>query len=369
KALERALVKASVRAGARVAASVAPHEKPATVTGVPAGVMQQVKYTFTDLFKFLPIAELPVKGLTFSKVLNGVGPWAGTLPVEDRNVRRSDWITATSVWRSALWVDINGSLLYGGPTTSRVYDEAAGTVSLAGNDFCFYLSQRLQAKDYSKYKDPSGYFWAEKAPVLSMAYYILQQAMEVTGSIPIQVVQSGATPAFEYWVAFSAPGSQYQTVASLLGQLQELGYLIGVDYTCRVHYENGKRATHIELAYPRLGNTSGQPTVIELVNGLGLKWPEDGSQMANKIVELAGSTTDRSSTKLFEEALAAGYPLMEATVSHPSLAPSEVPSSGILEAYLSGALWLKAYPQVAPQITLPMFGSPSIFELNVGDNV
>src|SRR5208282_4508062 len=140
----RALVKASVRAGARVAIQVAAKATPGTVAGVPAGVKQQIKYAFTDLFKFLTIAELPVKGLTFSKVLNGVGPWAGTLPIEDRNVRRTDWITATSVWRSALWVDINGSLLYGGPTTSRVYDEAAGTVSLAGNDFCFYLSQRLQ---------------------------------------------------------------------------------------------------------------------------------------------------------------------------------------------------------------------------------
>src|SRR5271155_5559663 len=93
---------------------------------------------FTDLFRFQTIAELPLNSLAFSKALNTPGAWSGTLPIEDRRGRRSAWIQATNVNRSAMWVDIDGVLLYGGRTTGRDYEMTSGTMALSGTDFLGY---------------------------------------------------------------------------------------------------------------------------------------------------------------------------------------------------------------------------------------
>src|SRR5665213_4526969 len=107
---------------------------------VPAGVDHQITCKFTDVLGFSTIAELTVNGLQFSKSVNLPGPWQGTLNVEDSNVRETAWLEATAVNRTALWVDIDGALLYGGMTTQRQYQSSSGVVSLSGSDFCGYLA-------------------------------------------------------------------------------------------------------------------------------------------------------------------------------------------------------------------------------------
>lgn len=333
----------------------------------PPGLKHQVTCTFTDLFKFKALAELPLTNLTFSKVLDGVGPWAGELNVEDSRMRQANWINATSVWRTALWIDIDGVPIYAGPTLGRDYDEESNKASLSGSDFLTYPAFRLQARGYVDYTDPEGHKWggAPFAPTTAIAYWVLQQALVLYGSIPLRVARDGETPPEKYWVSFEAPLEQEQTVGSILTQMQEPGYLTGIDYGQDLSYENKKRVAQITLSYPRRGSIVN-PHVIEIPNGFGLKYGEDGTSQANSIIELAGGTTDRTKESFFVAAIAEGYPLLEATVTRPALTGD---GAGLIEAYLSGSLATKAFPVIAPTIKLPMFGEPSIFDLNVGDDV
>ena len=334
---------------------------------VPPGADPQITYKFTDIFRNRLIAELPITTVTFSKVLNGVGPWAGTLNVNDRGVQRSNWITATAPWLSSFWIDINGVLIYGGPVINRQYTRSTGLVSLSGFDFAGYLGQRGQAQDYSNYTDSEGHAWAiTGAAALRIAFYILKQALTVDQSIPIKVVTQGATPE-SLWITLSAPLTQSQTLASLLTQCQELGYLVGIDYACDVAYVGGVPAAQITLSYPRR-EASTKP-VIDLDNVLDLQWPEDGSQQANRIVEQAGATSDRTGGKEWPPAREAGYPLLETTISHPALAPTASGNAAILEACAQGDITTRAFALTVPSVLMPMFGSPSILTLPLGGDV
>jgi hypothetical protein len=322
-----------------------------------------ITYKFTDLFKFRTLAELPLNAVTFSKCVNAAGPWAATLNIEDLQVQRSNWLAATDENKTALWVDIDGTLVYGGICQNRKYTLSKGQVALSGTDFCGYTSQRRQAANYTRYTDPEGHKWSTKpgAAVLRIAYYVLKQAFEKKYSIPIRVVTEGVTPE-EYWQTFSAPIEQQKTLAAILSELQGLGYLVGIDYACDVFFENGRPVAQITLSYPRRG---GDATTLEVSSLTELEYDGDGSGQGNIIAELAGGTSARTYEVEWKKALEEGYPLYELVESHSSTSDSEE-SANFLAAYAAGDLSMYAYPTTAPVATLPLFGTPSIFDLTVG---
>lgn len=329
-----------------------------------------ITYKFTDLLRFETIAELPLKGATFSKVVSGVGPWGGTLNVEDPGMRRANFGAATAVGKTAMWIDVDGALIYGGLVTKRVYDPTSGIITLSGSDFAQYLAMRLQAFDYENYTDAEGHKWAETgAPVLAIAYTILKQAMTVVNSIPVKIVRTGITAEKLNWITFSAPRAQEQTLASILSQLQELGFMVGVDYAADVEYVDGRPSVAVTLAYPRRGAQGKGPTtpVIEMTSATDWGWEEDSSQQATAIVEQAGATSLRSSPGEWEPATEAGYPLYEACITHPALAPTESPEQQLV-AYLQGSLATNAFPFTIPSATIPMFETPGLLSLDAGDN-
>lgn len=334
------------------------------VISIPDGVDHQITYKFTDLFKFETLAELPLNGTTFSLAVNGTGPWSGKLKVDDSEVRETNWINATSPWLAAMWVDIDGDLYYGGPVTGRKYQSSAGTVTLSGSDFCGYFSQRVQAQDYTAYTDPDGHTWATEpgAPAPRIAYYLLKQALEKEHSIPIDIAYDETVVDSEFWITFTAPITQQQTLAALLMQLQQLGYLVGVDYACDVQYVAGVPSVSVTLSYPRRGSTSAG-TVIELSDSTDLEYDEDGTQAGNRVIEQTGVISTEATSKSWGPATAEdGYPLLEKVVSHAALSPT-VASPSVLEAYANGDLSIYTYPLLAPVIPMPMFGSPSIKDL------
>ncbi len=340
---------------------------------VPPDAGHQVTYKFTNIFTFETIAELPVNNPTFSLAVNAAGPWQATLATEDENIRKTNWINATAPWLTALWIDIDGALIYGGPVTGRKHQQSTGILTLSGADFTTYLSQRVQAGDYEAFIDPEHNEWAVEgkgASVPRIAYYLLKEAMEQENSLPIEIVDAASSvPDERYWITFSAPIAQRQTLLSMLTQLQQLGYLVGIDYACDVQYVAGAPTVAITLSYPRRGETGAFPPVIELSASTDMEYSEDGTQAGNRVIEQTGATAALATSGEWKPAWEDGYPLLEKVVSHAALSPTPA-SEAVLSAYVDADLAIYAYPLLAPVIPLPMFGSPSIFDLTpVGDDV
>lgn len=230
-------------------------------------------------------------------------------------------------------------------------------------------------------------------PAVEIAYWMLKQALEVSGSMPIDVktyMPNGEELAEadiaainrSYWITFSSPVHQAQTLDAILTQLQELGYLVGIDYyTGYDRSSAGVPETVIALAYPRAGiSEPSEAPVIELSEALEFTYHEDGTGQSNSVSARAGAgetkkEKEEERKKSWAKALEEGYPLLEQVGTMPAMAKSEEPEKA-LEAFLRGLLATSAYPLLAPVITLPMFGAReggegglSIFDIKVGDDV
>lgn len=396
-----------------------------TATGVtipssysPIGDTHLIRYFVTTLdtqplspgTPGIPVAELPFENVTFSPfVLNTPGPFSATLYIEDEQVLNTNWINGTNPGKTFFWVDIDGDLVYGGRILQRVYNETDQSVTLTGMDFNSYWQQRLQAGDYTtviqEYTTASGttyyYDWsasgiagllpATGVPAPMVPYKILTDAAAVTGSMPnLQVPIRGQGPGTksdpDTWVdtypsedliTFSAPKSQYQTVDSLSSQITEMGYGIGVDIVTEVAWQGNKPTAFTYIAWPRFGKTFAEQgtdiQVLDLSSAIDIEWSEDASSQATSLVELFGNYggTNKPATT-YEPALETyNYPLLEQAVSHTDVNPL-TNNSGFEDTLLAGDQDLYTYPQLAPVVTLPVFGwgtGFSLASLPLGDDV
>ena len=231
------------------------------------------------------------------------------------------------------------------------------------------------------------------APTVEIAYWLLVQALEVGGSMPIEVktykpdgieeLTEADIAAInkEYWITYNSPINQSQTLDAMLTQLQELGYLVGIDYyTGYDRSAAGVPETVIALAYPRAGiSEPSEAPVIELSEALEFTYDEDGTGQSNLAVTRAGAGESRKEKEtvreqLWAKALDEGYPLLEQVGTMPALAKTS--SGSAIAAFLWGLLATSTYPLLAPVVTLPMFGAReggegglSIFDIKIGDDV
>ena len=307
------------------------------------------------------LAELPLEQVGYSYVVDGPGSWQATLNVEDPNVQSAGWLTATQVNQTALFIDIDGTLVYGGIVQSRKYKMSTQQVTLSGTDFYGYLSQLIQAYDYT-----NTWATAPGAAAVTIGQQVLLDsivALEAPFS-PIAITQIGPVPPGDEstWITATFPQSQEQTVDAILSQLSQLGFMVGIDYACDVAYLANdffpdviQPTPVINLSYPRRGLSAAldeATMVIDLSEAIDLEYDEDGTTQSNDITEQTGSSGGISSPYSYDN----GYILLQQVISHASMSPAAAPTA-LLDAFGAGDLATFAYPQTAPVLTVPLFAS------------
>lgn len=342
---------------------------PSPVTpSIPVATPHVVTYKMADAFSSALLAELPLMDVEFTLVLNQAGPWKAELNVEDPLTRSADWIAATAINRTCLYVDIDGTLAYGGITTDRTYQLSKSTLSLSGSDHYYYIGRRLQAKDY-------GAVWASTpAAAAYIAETVMTDALAVDGSLPILITPAAVAPT-EFWIPFSAPIQQRLSVDMIVQQLCAMGYLVGADVKANPIYVGGLPTAQLTLGYPQLGNTPPAPLlVMDVASAIDFTYDENGTSQANGMVEMLSGSGGVSGEGFAEGPLMEGWPLLEAVGSHSSMSSIPV-SDAVVEAFITADLALRAYPLTTATITYPLFDDsglgyyPSWGEWAVGDDV
>lgn len=353
----------------------APIQTPTEKVGTP----HVITYYCTDNFGNL-IAELPFTGVKFSRVLNGAGTFSANLPVEDPRVQALNWIEATAPNLTCLWVIVNGtSVVWGGMIQQRTYTMNNQQVSIQANEFWAYLNQRVQAFDYST-------TWAAMpgAGAVTMGAKIITDALNTADTLGVlfpgstQVVVEGTVPA-AYFIVASFPLSQQQQIGSLIQQLQTMGYLVGFDFATDINLVEGIPTAQLTLSYPRRGRIAGTTgLMVDTAYATDFTYPEDGTQQADKIWELATAAGGVGSVVQWAPAMTVdGYPLLESVESHMVFSAltyytdEEVSASQpVLNAWGQDDLFLYAFPPVAPTITVPLFGrSLTLGDFEIGDDI
>jgi hypothetical protein len=311
-------------------------------------------YKAFDLMSMEELDPLPYTGVSFGRQVNSPGPWTGGLLISDPSVRELRYLESSRPARTALFVDYLGTLIWGGMVWTRKYKESTRTLSVGAQEFGSFFQQRLQALDY-------GSTWETEAgenPLLIVQKIVEDaQAKELemcgkyaAGKIGFAINSTaGEAPP----IKVSYPGTQLQTIDSIVSTLSQMGLTAGFDYSFDVEYLPGTKTPGVtmNLWYPRQGRTAGETGItLQASDMTDNEYPEDGTKQATSVTATgSGSGGLQPADVIAEEALLEGYPLLEAMVSH-----TQVNDQSVLVNVAFGEARLRAWPVVTPTQIVPV---------------
>lgn len=343
-------------------------------------------YYFADLASGAIKGALPLTGVSFQKILNGVGQFQGTIDLADPNIANLDWLDQTLPSRSAVFVDYNGVIVWGGIVQARSYafQPQSRKLSITASDCWSYFQQRIQATDYSAppFSGITGpnsamAIWnlanadsdSEWDPVL-VAWQTIADALNnvnygsILGGVGIAansftsaaayLASASGTPQTEY-INVTYPYSSLQTIDTIVSQLTQLGLNVGFDKGFDVAWSAGPLSVPVgtvNLSYPRRGRTfANNNLMVDLSTSRSYTFPEDGTQTANVIYETGGQGAISVIENL--NPLLQGYPIWEAVKSRSNI------TSALVLALLANIglsdLFYFSYPAVVPTFQISLF--------------
>ena len=359
-----------------------------------------LSYNLYDLSTGTFLGHLPLGSVTFGSQLNTPGQFSGQIDIADPRVQALGPIQTTQPARTALMVDYNGAIIWGGIIWPRNYDFSPQTrkLTITATELWSYLQQRVQATDYSSppYSGLTGLaakmaIWnASGTDALGVwdpkliAWQIISDALtqvaygNILGGLGIAAnsytstaayLASGTqTPQGDY-ISVNYPYPSLQQVATLVGQLMANGLGVGFDGAVDVAYSGAPGSVPVgtvNLSYPRRGRTYAQNgLVLNCGSALSYSPPEDGTQTGNTIYEQGGSSSLVVSQNLTP--LQQGYPILEQIKSR-----ANITSANLLPVLTNlglSDLFIGSYPVVTPSVTMDLFNSSCpLGDFIVGDN-
>ena len=337
--------------------------------------MATYRYLFADLLSNVITGELPVRLAIFQTRLNAAGKadFTGSIPLSHPQVVAQDVENITAPRRTALYVDRDGTLVWGGIVWTRRYASSEnGQLEIKASTFDSYAYHRwiegvIPMPDLSDQPQPAGLpqvtFVQVDQLLMAQQLVALMQgtgAGGMPGGIGIQL--GGETCGVlrdRQWFGYEQKG-----YGEALQQLSEVEN--GFDYLIDVRYDdNDQPAKYLRLGYPQLGRWWGAPTLTFEYPGnvLSYVWPEDGSSGANDYAEVGigeGSAMLRSRATTMEP----GYPLYQLTGSY-----KDVKEQWTLDAHAAEDLRLAYGDVVVPEMTVRADIEPVLGEYWPGDSV
>jgi hypothetical protein len=317
-------------------------------------------YLFADLRTGAILDELPLSGVSFDKRLNDTGSLRAQLRVDDPGIRERGLRQLTEPGRTALYVERDGALLWGGIVWTTRYSAGGGTLEIGASDFLSYFEHR---RVLAYPVNTTAVIPATNLDQMAIAAGLIEQAQgHPGGDIDLEV--RGATDSGVLRTVSYQPGELKQ-VADALRDLANADR--GFDFSVDVEYAtDGRPRRFLRLGYPRLGQ-AGAPYVWEYgVNLIDFTWPRDAASMATRMFAQGTSETGEPLLRFAEDtaAYAQGWPLLEDAASQ-----LDTKNTTLIDAQARGELAVRNRPVVLPELTVRADLDPLIGLYSVGDDV
>ena len=316
------------------------------------------RYLFADLLTNEIVGELPLTGVSFTQQLNQAGTLQGHLLLSGMTTAEFNVNQSTIPGRTAIYVDRNDELIWGGVIWERSYNSSAQQLTISAREFESYFERRriTQTVDFANIDQ------------LVIARTLIDNAQAVAnGDIGVitGAETSGVLVSRTYY---------YYEIKGVYPALQDLSRADnGFDFNIQVSYDpitNDPLKTLV-LGYPRSGtvyniNDPEAPVFIfPAGNIVEYEYPEDGSVAANVVYALGAGSNEG---KLLETAqdtakLADGWPLLEEQANY-----SDVTDSVYLAELANGQVLAVAYPPTTIKIVVPAYVTPELGSYSIGDD-
>jgi hypothetical protein len=315
------------------------------------------RYLFADLLTNNIIAELPLTDVSFTQQLNQAGTFQGSILLSGINTDAYNAINGTIPGKTGIYVDRNGTLIWGGVIWGRPYSSDSQKLTINAREFESYFERRLINTTTSFTNQDQ----------LGIAQNLITLAQSAPyGNIGVQVgtETSGVLLSRTYYGYEKK--QVYQAIQDLARQLD------GFDFNIQVAYNgSGNPSKTLRLGYPRLGTpySSSNPSapVFELPasNIVNYDLSEDGSITANTVYTLGAGSNEG---KLIQSAsdstkFADGWPLLETAINY-----SEITDSTYLAQLASGQVQAISNPVTIYKVIVPAYEQPEFGTYAIGDD-
>ena len=298
------------------------------------------RYLFADLLTNDILAELPLTGVTFTQALNQAGTLNAHLLISDAREGAYDIQGSTIPGRTALYVERDNVLVWGGIIWLRTYNADKQTLDFSAREFESYFERRRIAVSQAY----------NNTDQLTVVESLVNNAQSATnGNIGI-IVGSETSSVLVTRVYY-----QYE-LKNLFEAIKDLATSSeGFDFNIDVYYDSSLNPRKIlRLDYPYRGTpySSTSPTALVFEfpgNIIAYDYPEDASITANL---LWGVGPGSNEGKLLAEAdipgqWAAGWPLLEDATNY-----ADVYDPALLSNLTSAEVTAKQNPVTSMKIVL-----------------
>ncbi len=318
--------------------------------------MASYRYLFADLLTNQILAELPLTAVNFTQQLNTAGTFTGELLLSGINASALNVANATIPARTAVYVDRDGSLVWGGILWLREFKSSNQTLTFTAREFESYFERRRITTDTV----------FTNTDQLTAVQTLITNAQAVSGG-NIGINLGGETSGV--LINRTIYGYEYKTVFSMVQDLSRSN--TGFDFNIYVYYDSSKTPTKLlRLGYPRYGraysSTSLSAPVFELPgNIIEYTWPEDGSVAANYVYTLgAGYNPGKLiATGIDGTKIAAGWPVLEEQSNY-----SDITDATLLSNLANGQVSVVSYPPTTIKIVISPNNDPIFGSYEVGDD-
>jgi hypothetical protein len=324
--------------------------------------------------------DLPINTANFSTVLQGNGTFMGTVQMADPGVRAAlngQPPLFLLCDRTALYVEYDGTLVWGGILTQAKYDSLLQTCQIQGMDWWGYFAQSRLVTWNTTYTN------ADELLVAADLINIAQGAASSSSAspaVPAGQVVGGAVGVLLGPNATAALGGSYtsgqaQTVLyaqtslkSVAGAISDLATALqGFDWAVNVVYVNGVPTKTFDIYYPRAGRTqqtqqaSGSAVVFNMSDKDCLKYilTSGQTQTANTVYGSGSGAGNTAITSVQSNPnlLTAGWPLTEQSISY-----TDVTAQAQLDGLTAAAVGAWQVPVTNPEL----WWSPGSFDQPLG---
>ena len=281
--------------------------------------MARYTYLSADLRTNQILAELPLTSVDFTTRLCAVGDLHGQILLTDPAANKvANYLQgATQTGRTALYVDRDGVLVWGGIIWTRRYTASTGVLDIQAQDFMSYFSHRYLTAALAQV---SGTSYDQFAIIQAL----INWAQGITGGnigITVGATSSGILRQITY------NAYERKCIGDAVWELASLDQ--GFDYAVDVAYDSfGVPSKTLTLNYPRRGaragvtgwlfeheaagwNASANPMISGNISDYN--WPEDSTLQGITVYELGAGTGSLQLESSYSTGglVDGGYPLLE----------------------------------------------------------
>lgn len=316
------------------------------------------RYLFANLVTNEIIAELPLTGVNFTQQLNQAGTLQGHLLLSGVSTPEFNVNASTIPGKTAIYVDRNGALVWGGVIWGRTYNSDEQRLTLAAREFESYFERRRITQTTA----------FTNTDQLVIARTLIDDAQSVPSG-DIGVITTASTSG----VLIDRVYYSYE-LKGVYPAIQDLSRAEnGFDFNINVSYDpiTEEPIKTLILGYPRTGvvyNVNDPAAIVFLFpagNIVQYEYPEDGAIAANTVYALGAGSNEGKLIATAQDAtkLADGWALLEDQANY-----SDIVDATLLQELATGRVNAIAYPPTTVKIVVPAYVTPEFGSYDIGDD-